>query len=122
MSLLKNSLIRRTPLMASSFAIQPRILLTFRGFSDDTQGVLTAVRQFAFVGVELRLNIGTLELGVATFADADCRRRLFHDPQFTRLHDCQFSSSDKEEGVTPVKTKRHHYPAYFRLDTEAKKW
>lgn len=61
-------------------------LLAFGGFADDAQGILAAVYRLALVSVKLRLKIVTLELGVASFADADGRRVLFYYPQFALGH------------------------------------
>ena len=46
-------------------------LLVFRSFADDPQSVLTTIGERAFVGVKLCLNIGILELSVASFTNAD---------------------------------------------------
>ncbi len=73
-------------------------LFVFRGFTDDPQGILTAVHRLALVGIELCLNVGFeirkagLELGVAAFAYADGRwRGLLYDPQFALRHDCSLA-------------------------------
>ena len=66
-------------------------LLAFGGFAHDPQGILAAVQRLALVGVELCLNVGILELGIAPFADA---KPLFHDPQFALRHD--FSLAHRE--------------------------
>jgi hypothetical protein len=61
-------------------------LLAFGGLAHDPQGVLAAVHRLALVGIELRLKIGTFELGVAALAHADSRRGLFHDSEFALEH------------------------------------
>lgn len=58
-------------------------LLAFRGFAHDPQSVLAAVYRLALVGIELRLNVGIIELSIASFADAKAR---FDDPQFALRH------------------------------------
>jgi hypothetical protein len=59
------------------------------------------------MSIELCLNIGVLELSVATFTYADGRRALLYDPQFSLLHDC--SLAHQAEGVMSVEIKRHRY-------------
>ena len=66
-------------------------LLVLGRFAHDSQGVLTAIGQRAFVGVKLCLNIGIPELGVASFAYADRRRGSLYDPQFALRHDCSLA-------------------------------
>jgi hypothetical protein len=69
-------------------------LLVFRGFSHDPQSILAAVYHLALVGVKLCLNIGILELSVASFAHSyGRRRRLLYDPQFPLLHNCSLAHS-----------------------------
>jgi hypothetical protein len=68
-----------------------RRLLAFGGFAHDPQSVLAAVYRLALVGIELRLNVGILELSIAPFADA---KALFHNSQFALRHD--FSLAHRE--------------------------
>jgi hypothetical protein len=62
-------------------------LLAFGGLAHDPQRILTAVQKLAFVGIELCLNIGILELSIAPFTDADGWRALLYDPQLAIMHD-----------------------------------
>lgn len=69
-------------------------LLAFRGFAHDPQGVLTAVHQFALVGIERgedRSQPIAFELGIAVLADTDKGRGALHDPQLAFLHDCSLA-------------------------------
>ncbi len=66
-------------------------LFVFGRFTDDAQRILAAVRRLAFVGFELCLNIGILELSIAPFACANGWMGLFYDPQFTLRHDCSLA-------------------------------
>ena len=61
-------------------------LFVFCGFAHDPQRVLAAVHPFAFVGIELCLDIGVFELSVAPLADADSRRGLLYNPQLAFRH------------------------------------
>jgi hypothetical protein len=92
-------------------AMQERIkdenrLLIFRGLAHYTQRILAAVRWLALVSIERRVNfllcvilggLARLELGVATFANADGRKGRLYDPQFALLHDC--SLAHRKEGA-----------------------
>jgi hypothetical protein len=70
--------------------MQSNSLLFFRRL--DPQSVLTAVYRLALVGVKLCLNVGILELSVASFANSDGGRRgLLYDPQLTLLHGCSLA-------------------------------
>jgi hypothetical protein len=66
-------------------------LLVFGCFAHDPQGVLAAIYWLALVGIKLRLNIDTLKLSVAPFADGEGRRGWLYDPQFALLHDCSLA-------------------------------
>ena len=68
-------------------------LFAFRGLADDPQSILAAIYRLALVGVELCLKVGSLELGIAPFADGDGRRGWFHDPQFALRHDFSLAHS-----------------------------
>ena len=77
-------------------------LLAFRGLPHDPQGVLAAIYQFAFVGIELCVyfcfciifdSLARMELRIATFADTKGNGSTFHDPQFALLHDCSLAHS-----------------------------
>ena len=65
-----------------------RALLIFGRFAHDPQRILTAVYRLALVGVELGLNTLAFELRATSFADA---KALFHDPQFSLLHNCSLA-------------------------------
>ena len=66
-------------------------LFVFGRFTDDVQRILAAVHRLAFVGIELCLNIGILELSITPFAYADGRRGLLYDLQFALRHDCSLA-------------------------------
>ena len=66
-------------------------LLVLGRFAHDSRGILTAIGERAFVGVKLCLNIGILELSVASFTYADGRRGSLYDPQFALRHDCSLA-------------------------------
>src|ERR1700685_1551183 len=65
-------------------------LLAFRRLANDPQGILTAIRRLALVGIELCLNIAVFELSVAPFTHTE-RRFLFYDPKFSFRHDCSLA-------------------------------
>jgi hypothetical protein len=62
-------------------------LLAFRGFLYDPQCVLAAIHRFAFVGIELPLNV---RLGISTVRVADSERRnvpdSLYDPKIAVGH------------------------------------
>ena len=98
-------------------------LLVFRCFTHDSQRVLTAVREFALVRVELLLNSGFIgraershggKLHVAVFADAELWG-FAHDPKFSLCHTLSLRRSHRS---TPVEIKLHHYQGVFYLDTD----
>jgi hypothetical protein len=66
-------------------------LLVFGRLAHDPQRVLAAIYRLALMGIKLRLNIDTLKLSVAPFADGDGRRGWFYDPQFALRHDCSLA-------------------------------
>ena len=72
-------------------------LLVFGRFAHDPQSVLTAVCQFALVGIELRLNISIwrrkarFELGIASLTYANGWERTVYDPESAFLHDCSLA-------------------------------
>jgi hypothetical protein len=66
-------------------------LLIFGSFAYDSQRILAAIGRFAFVGIKLFLNIGTVELRVAPFTYANYWRALLHDPQFALRHNCSLA-------------------------------
>jgi hypothetical protein len=66
-------------------------LFIFGSFAHDSQRILTAVHRLALVGVELCLNIGTLELSITPFAHANGWGRLLYDPQFALWHNCSLA-------------------------------
>ena len=64
------------------------MLFAFGSFAHDAESILTAVHRLALVGIELFLNVLALELGIASFAHADGRRRAFlNDTQVSGWHD-----------------------------------
>jgi hypothetical protein len=66
-------------------------LFIFGGFAHDSQGVVAAIDQLAFVGIERGFNrlLGVaLELGVAALAYGEEWWTIIHDSQFAfRRHD-----------------------------------
>jgi hypothetical protein len=78
-----------------------RKLLVFRSLTHDPQGVLTAVDQLAFMGVELLLDGGLRvppirfpsELCIASFADSEHRNVSdpLYDPKIALWHDCSLA-------------------------------
>ena len=92
-----------------------KYLLAFRGFLDDPQRVLAAVCRLTFVGIEggldLRFSVnfrcaGSFELGIAAFADTDCRQGTLDDPQLAASHNRSLMHLIRGY---PVQIKRHHY-------------
>lgn len=79
-------------------------LLSFRGFSNDPQGVLTAVYRPTLMDIELPLNGGlgiphvgvSRELGITAFADSEHRGvpNTFHDPKTALWHTESVAHSD----------------------------
>jgi len=61
-------------------------LLIFGRFAHDPQRILTAIYRFAFMRVELGLNISAFELSIATFAHANHGSGLFHNSQLAFQH------------------------------------
>lgn len=79
-------------------------LLVFRGFADDTQGVLATVEGLTLVRVECPLDFSFraivprlvgVELRTATFTDAKHARGAFYDPKIAFRHE---SSVPQAEG------------------------
>lgn len=64
-------------------------LFILGSFTDDPQGVLTDIGQFALMGIECSLNVLLrvgFELYVAAFAYANLCSGPFYDPQFAFWH------------------------------------
>ncbi len=104
-------------------------LLVFSGFAHDSQGVLTAIKRLALMGIERGLNFSFraivsgligVELGTAMLTDPEGARRVFYDPKMAFRHDpsltqCQESSKPCGFQTTPL-------PNFRAKDTYNRLW